>query len=115
MNVAHDEEDLALSAFKKEEEEETEENEIVEDDGEIKEPLSLKELVPDEKQLAVLLDVYPEEFIVACVDPSTKYQDQEECMKRLISWLQQANDLPKGFLIFPSITLPIEKVFGFSD
>lgn len=40
---------------------------------------------------------------------SSKHQDREEFMTRLIQWIEQSSNLPHGFMLFPSVHLPIEK------
>ncbi|KAL0482407.1 hypothetical protein AKO1_013050 [Acrasis kona] len=69
----------------------------------------LIELIKDEKLLETLLEVFEEEYLQMCLNPGSKWQEHEECMKILVTFLQQSSDLPKGFMMFPSVTLPIEK------
>jgi hypothetical protein len=114
MNKPVDEEDRPIRTFRQNSADS--ENEISElssapsSSQSSRDPLPLNELIQDVKLLETVLDVFPEDFVVTCITPGSRYQDQEECMKRLLTWLQQVSDLPKGFVIFPSVTLPIEKV-----
>ncbi|KAL9655537.1 hypothetical protein ABK040_002204 [Willaertia magna] len=40
---------------------------------------------------------------------SSKWQDREQFLIQLQTWIQQSSNLPHGYMIFPTLTLPIEK------
>ena len=58
----------------------------------------------------MLIESFGEYFVRLLL--SKTWQHREKGIKMLGEWIADATDLPHGFMLLPTITLPVEKVIS---
>ncbi|EFC49539.1 predicted protein [Naegleria gruberi] len=67
----------------------------------------LQTVLSKEEEAELIKELCGEEMYLLLI--SSKHQEREEFLTRLNVWINQSSNLPHGFMIFPSVNLPIEK------